>query len=438
MRGGGERGLIRGVNAARGLGLVVLAAPAAVGILVAACATTDQSGQTFGPVFDVDAGTGASPRDGGGGEAGRTPLDDGGLPGDDGSTPPVDGGTCTGAMALLAGASGSLVGATWTAAGGWASAPITGGGAASAPSVVAVGTGFLGVVRGAADALLAVGAQPTFGVPGPVGAGATRSAPALVATTTGARVVYQAPDYKHAHAAWQGGAFGAVQTMGTGVDQSFGPSAPSAAALASGDVVVAWNGDFTADQERLLVRTLAGTTWSTTTPIAGSTTFPDASPAIVAVAGAPRDLVVVWVDKTTRYLTAASRDATSKAWSAGAAIAPPAALPTTNDAPHLAAVGPGAVVLAWRGQDEKPYVARGTVDAAGVTFAAPEPVVAGTNPVVFGAPSVAAAPCGEHAVLAYARDTGVEVVRLEAQGATAPEPVGGTSGARVVGVATRR
>lgn len=414
------------------------AAAAAAAGLLAACASTEDGGRTFGPVFDPDAGSETPPRDGAAPDAGKSPLDDAGADAADGAAPPGDGGACTGAMALLAGAPGALVGATWTEGVGWASAPIAGGGAEAAPSVVAVGSGFLGVVRGAADALLAVGAQPTFGVPGPVGAATTRSAPSLVATATGARAVYQGTDYKHAHAAWQGGAFGAVQPMGAGVDQSFGPSAPSAAALASGDVAVAWNGDFTADQERLLVRTLEGSAWSTTTPITGSLTLPAAAPAIVAVAGAPRDLVVVWVDKTTRYLTAASRDAATKTWSAGAAIAPPAALPTTNEAPHLAAVGPGAVVLVWRGQDDKPYLARGAVAAGGVSFAAPEPVVPGTNPVVLSAPAVAAAPCGEHAVIAYARDTGVEVVRLEAQGAKAPEPVGGTAGARVVGVAARR
>lgn len=406
----------------------------ALAFAIAACAT-DNGGGVFGQTF------GAPPSRGDGGDV---PGDDGGSGDDGGATdggdaspgtdaeagPPACSGT--GTVAVLAGDDAALSGSISVNGAAWAGGAIGGGAAKSIPALVAFGAGFVGATRGPSDALQAIPATTTFAAPVAIGAATTNASPALAVVGTSAHVVYSSAaaasvsKFFHgtnAGSGWDAATDPVQPPAGT---QSFGPSA-AAIAAAGTDLVFAQDGD----DNGLYVQSLAGATWGAAAGVVGAGTYKPAPPALVSVSGT-YDVVVAYVDKDTRRISAAGRNAGTKAW---AAPAPIDSLATTDEGVSIARVGTAKLVIVYRGQNGKAYASIGTIGAAGLSWTAGAPL--GPSAVdVDSAPSVATGVCGDDAIAVYASAGLVRATRLHGTTWSSPEPVTGASGARVA-VATR-
>jgi hypothetical protein len=131
---------------------------------------------------------------------------------------------------------------------------------------------------------------------------------------------------------------------------------------------------------------------------------------------------------------AAVRSASTKAWSAPAAIDVAA---TTKDGVRIAALPGGRAVVGFRGADGKPYAS--TYDAARATpWSSPAPLGGVANPAVLSVPAVAPGVCGEDAVAAFVDAAGnVSIAGLRGTAWASRGPLAGISGATHVSVATR-
>ena len=309
---------------------------------------------------------------------------------------------------------------------------IGGGAAKSIPSLVPFGAGFVGATRGPSDTLQTISATTTFAAPVAIGTATTNASPALAIVGTTAHVVYSSAatasvsKFFHgtnAGAGWDAATDPVQPPAGT---QSFGPSA---AAIAGGgtDLVFAQDGD----DNGLYVQTLAGATWGAAAGVVGAGTYKPAPPALVAVSGT-FDVVVAYVDKDTRRISTAGRNAGTKAW---AVPAPIDSVATTDEGVSIARIGTTKLVIVYRGQNGKAYASVGTIGAAGLTWTAGAPL--GPSAVdVDAAPSVATGVCGDDAIAVYASAGLVRATRLHGTAWSSPEPVTGASGGRVA-VATR-
>ena len=98
----------------------------------------------------------------------------------------------------------------------------------------------------------------------------------------------------------------------------------------------------------------------------------------------------------------------------------------------LQALPGGKAILVYRDGSSKGFYSV-WADTAG--FAPPQPLVAGTNPDLASAPSIARGQCGSDVTIAYAQSDGfVKILRYSAGTMTGPFDVGGITKATWVGV----
>lgn len=407
------------------------AALAAPGAVLVACATDNGDsvhGPQFGPVPERPDGSqadGPLSEEGGPGldaEAGSDAPDPDGAP-------PV----CTaGTVAVLAGNDTSLSGAVQRNGGAWTGAAIAGGAAKSAPSLVAFGTGFTGLTRGAGDALQAVTYGTSFSGASPIGSLVTLGTPALAVVGTKAQAVFLSgpemgtPDAHKFFRIENGGmAWSAADPVSAGTP-SFGPSAPAAAA-AGATLIMAQDGD----DSNLYTQAWNGT-WATAKQVVSATTFKSAPPALVAVTGT-FDLVLLYADMTApNTIGFATRDAGTSAWSAGAVTQ---ATAQTAEPMSVARLSSTTLLVAFRGNNFRPYTMLGTLGATSITWGLPVPLLADTS-TVDGAPAVAPGVCGDDAIAVFASGGVVKATQLRGNTWSVPGTVSGAAGSRV-SVATR-
>lgn len=400
-------------------------------LVLTACATDNGDplfGQTFGPPTNDGA---APPADG------DVPVDAAGQPD---APPGSDGGSdsgsgCAGRVAVLAGDDTRLTAGQWSQAAGWSASAVAGGAASSPPSLAPFGQGFLGLTRGATGGggpLGSVTLGATIGALEAVGGATTRGAPALAIAGADAHALYQSATFTMLHARRPGAAAWTGVDSPVGAPQSFGP-VPPAAAAAGADVIMAFVGDAGGGTPPVFVQTLSGGAWGAASPVTGSAAYVSASPALASVPSAAVDLVLVWVDDATRRLTFSSRAQASKSWSAPAVVH---TLATSNDAPAVVALSPTSLVVAFRGQDDRPYASFGVIAGTNVTFAPASAIVSDASVKVASRPSVAPGVCGDQAIAALASGGTVRAIRHRGGAWAAPETVAGAAGAHVA-VATR-
>lgn len=395
---------------------------------VGACAT-DNGDPLFGTAF------GPPGADGGAATDGSVPPVTDAASAQDGSTPPDAGDDaatpCTSSVAVIAGGAASLSGAAWTKAGGWSGQALAGGAASSVPAIAPFGTGFLALTRGAADALQSVSLDGAWSPVAAVGAATTRGGPALAVAGTSASGVYQGADFKMYDARRSGAQWSPTEGP-IGTPQSFGPTAPAAAA-AGAEVVMAFVGDAGGGTPPVYTHVFAGGAWGPATAVAGSAAYTGASPALASVPSGAVDLVLVYIDDATRRLTFSARASAGKAWSAPA---PVHTLATSDEGVSVAALSATSLVVTFRGQDDRPYVSRGTVAGTGVTWTAATPLVADASVKVASHPGVARGVCGDDAIAVVAAGGAVRATRLRGGAWTALEAVTGAAGTHAA-IATR-
>jgi hypothetical protein len=410
--------------------IAALVAPAT---LVVACATDNGDavhGPQFGPVPerpDGSASDGSLAEEGG---ATRSDAEAGSEAGD-----PDGAAACTtGTVAVLAGNDSSLTGAVQLHGGAWTGAPITGGAAKSAPSLVAFGTGFTGLTRGASDALQAVTYDASWSAATAVGTLVTLGTPAIALVGTKAQAAFlSGPDSGSAdsHKLFRienaGTTWSAADPVTVGNSASFGPSAPSAAG-AGADLVIAQDGD-----DSMLYTQRWNTTWAMAAPIGGGvSTLKSAPPALVAVTG-KFDLVLLYAAAAAPHVIGfATRDATTKALSNGQVTQ---ATAQTAEQMSVASLSPTTLLVAFRGNDFRPYTMLGTIGATSITWSVPAPLLADTS-TVDTAPAVAKGVCGDDAIAVFASGGVVKAAQYRGTTWSVPGTVTGASGSRV-SVATR-
>lgn len=412
------------------LSLLVLVA-AAVGptAFLAACATDNGEsvhGPQFGPPPERPDG-GAVMQEGGGpkGEGGT----DGGVDAD-GAAPPV---CTTGTVAVLAGTDSTLTGAVQLNGGAWSGAVITGGGAKSAPSLVAFGTGFVALTPGPSNALQSLVYTASWSGVTAVGALTTLGTPALAVLGTKAQSVYLSGGadlnkfsrIENAGASWSTTGDPVMPAAGT---QSFGPSA-AAIAAAGTDLVFAQAGD----DKGLYVQKWDGAAWTAAAAIFGAGTLKTAPPALVSVPGT-FDVVLLYADDTVNHVIGyATRNATTKAWSSAQITQ---ATAQTGEPMSAALVSPTSVVVTFRGNNGKAYTMTGTLGAASVSWSLPVLLLADGAATVDSAPAIAKGVCGDDAIAVLASGGQVKATQLRGGAWSVPVAVTGASGSRV-SVATR-
>ena len=410
-----------------------LVAPAAV---LVACATDNGDsvhGPQFGPVPERPDGSSAD---------GPVTNDEGGsatdaeagadAPGSDGSGPPC---TAGGTVAVLAGNDTSLSGAVQINGGAWTGAAIAGGAAKSAPSLVPFGTGFTGLTRGAGDALQAVTYGTSFSGATAVGSLITLGTPALTVVGTKAQGVFvSGPDtgtpdaHKFFRIENSGTTWSAADPV-VATNPSFGPSAPSAAAAGT-DLVIAQDGD----DSNLYTQVWTGT-WAGAAPITSAVTFKTAPPALVAVTG-KFDLVLLYSQQAVpNTIGFATRDASTKMWSAGAVTQDSA---QTAEQMSVARISVTTLLVAFRGNNGRPYTMLGTIGAAAITWSLPAALLADTS-TVDSAPAVAQGVCGDDAIAVFASAGLIKATSYRGTTWSVPGTVTGAAlaGPARVSVATR-
>lgn len=319
----------------------------------AACATSAEK-KDFGEDFS-DSGTDA-----------KSPVGDSSTPSQDGSVSPTDGSvepprdgsvtpdsstpdasTCASQIAVLAGSETALSGALRTAS-GWSTQALTGESATSGPAVVATASGFAAVFRASGDALKATQVTgTTWSAPARIATASTRSTPALALIGTTLHVAYQDTSFQFVHSANSGAAWAAPDAVGA--PQSFGPEAPSAAAVGS-SLLLAFGGSA---EGPLYTQVLTGTTWEAAGQVTGtsvcatsgggSVTRCGGSPGLLATGGATTDVLAIHIDKATRQLTASTRNATTKTFTSHGAIG----AGVTSDVPRQSRRDPRGAGVPW-------------------------------------------------------------------------------------------
>jgi hypothetical protein len=418
------------------LSLVLLGLGLAPGALLFACATDNGDavhGEQFGPPPGrVDGSV----------EGGPVPGDDSGPAPPDGSTDASTDAdaavlpTCTsGMVAVLAGGDTTLTGAAQIAGGAWSGGVIVGGAAKSPPSVVAFGTGFVGLTRGSADALQYVTYGASWGAATAVTGATTLGTPALTVLGTKVQAAFLegAAPYtnKFFRTEYAGVSWTAPDPVTPpGGAQSFGPSAGTVAAAGT-DLAFAQDGD----TGGLYVQTWNGT-WTIGAGITGAGTLNTAAPALVAVDG-KFDLVLLYADNTANHVISyATRDKIGKAWST--AVIPATftnALAMTGEQFSVASISATTLVVTFRGTNQRPYYMTGTLGASAITWSVPAALLADAS-TVDSAPAVARGVCGDDAIAVFASAGQVKATHYRGGTWSAPEPVSGASGARVA-VSTR-
>jgi hypothetical protein len=404
-------------------------ASAVAAALLAAC-TTDGApsayGETFGPLPERrDAG--AVPTPGApASDAGAGVLPDGGGISDAGSACPA------GTLAIVAGSDAVLAAGIQERGGAWKIASLSGA-SRSLPALVATSSGFVGAVRGASDAVLGLAwGGASWTAPAAIGSAKAIDAPSLAASATPS-VVHLAllgPTFEHAYGRSTQGTWSAANEplQAPQAAKSFGPSGPAIAesAEAGGEAVVAFDGD----DGGLYVQTRsAAGVWSSASPVLGAGVTKTVPPVLVPLEGAS-DLLLLFVDGSQdKVIRHAVRTAAGKTWSAVQNTGP---LAFTPESVRAARVSASQVVVGYRGHDGRAYAMIGTITAGAVSWAAPSPLLGAT--AASSAPAIAPGVCGDEAV-AVVPVTGppeaVRVVRLRNGAWSAPEDVPGLSGARV-------
>lgn len=395
---------------------------ASLGACVAAlgaCATDNGPsayGETFGPLPER--------RDGGLG------LEDGGSVADGAPTPDAGSDaatsdastTCTsGTLAVLAGSDAALAGAVQDKGGAWVTSTVQGA-SKSLPALVATTTGFVGAVRSTNDVLAGVTFATSWSSSA-IGAATTIGSPSLHASGATVHLSLLTPSFEHAYGAYAQGTWsGANEALQpTAGVKSFGPS-PGSVAEPGGDVVVAFDGQ----DGGLYVQSRAAGAWASASPVAGAGVYKPVPPVLVAWDGTSDLLVLFADDSQDHVLRHAVRASGTKTWSG---VKNTGALAFTPEAFRAARISPSQVVVTYRGGDGRAYAMVGTFAADAFTWAAPAPLLGGAT--VDSAPAVAKGVCGDEAVAAVATGGAVKVVRLRGGAWSAAETVPNLSGARV-------
>jgi hypothetical protein len=341
--------------------------------------------------------------------------------------------TCTSSMALLAASGSSLAEAVY-GHGQWSTASVVSGGASAAPTLIPLGTGYLASFVGTGAAmdmpLKWTAYTDSWTAPAQISAALGQGTPALAAIGTTGHVVYWGSDGKFYHGTYSGSAWDAASDplQASGATQSFGPSAPAAAAIGT-TLVAAQSGQngVVYDQE------WTGS-WQAAVALAGSSVIGELSPAVTAMNGGTADLMLVFVhagDAGSYYFQYATL--TTGAWSTPANVyAMGANVAYASTTPALAALPNGGAILAWQGASPAyPYVSTYT-PANGWT--SPVPVSSDT---LQSPPALAPGVCGADAVLSYVTTAGaVEVLTTTGGTWSTPQAVAAATGMQWVAVAT--
>jgi hypothetical protein len=265
--------------------------------------------------------------------------------------------------------------------------------------------------------------------PATIGAALGQGIPALAVVGASAHVVYWGSDSKFYHGTYSGstwdGANDPVEASGDA--QSFGPSAPAAAA--SGSTLVAVQ----SGQDGILYDQTWTGSWQVASPHPGSSVVSSLSPAVAAMNGGTADLMVVFVqagDAGSYFLEYTIR--TSGVWSTPANVyAQGGNVAYAGTTPALAALPGGGAILAWQGASPA-YAYVSTYNPA-IGWTAPAAVSSDT---LASPPAVAPGVCGADAVLAYVTTAGaVEVVTTMAGTWGSPAAIVGATGMQWVAVA---
>lgn len=400
------------------------------GAALLACAT-DNGDSVHGPQFGPPPERPDGAADGPGSpaeEGGPGPMPEGGAdaPAD---APPL---TCAaGTVAVLAGGDGALTAAVQVRGGAWTGSAVPGGAAKSAPSLVAFGTGFVGLTRGASDALQSVTYTTSWSAATAVGTNTTIATPALTVVGTKAEgaILAGAPNankffrVENTGTSWASAADPIMPPAGA---QSFGSSAGTLAA-AGADLAFAQAGD----DNGLYTQTYDGT-WTARAGVNNAGSSTSAPPALLAVDGT-FDLVLLYADKTApNVIGYATRNAGTKAWSSAQVTQ---ATAQTAEQMSVTRISQFVILVTFRGNNQRPYYMTGTLGAGAISWSAPAAMLADTS-TVDGAPAVAKGVCGDDAIAVFSSGGQVKATRYRGNAWTVPETVSGASGSRV-SVATR-
>lgn len=396
--------------------------PAAV---LFACATDNGDtvhGPQFGPVPGRPEGGADAPM--GTGEGGPTPDPDGGGADANDAAQPV----CTsGTIAVLAGTTTAVMGGAQINGGAWSGAAITGGVALSPPSLVALGSGFVGLTRGASDAVQSVTYTASWSAAIAVGTLTTTTTPALTVVGTKAHAV-----------TLSGAQFDRIENAGTSWTTTGEIVPPPATATPSAGTLAPAGAELwfahTGANNGLYIQKWEST-WGTANGVMGAGTLPTAPPAMAAITG-KFDLVLLYADKTApNVIGYATRDATTKVWGSAQTTH---ALAQTAEPMSIVQISPLVVMATFRGNNQRPYYMTGALGLNSIGWSSPAQLLP-DNSTVDSPPSVAKGVCGDDAVAVYASAGQVKATRYRGTVWTTPEPIMAVSGAPVTGlsVATR-
>jgi hypothetical protein len=387
-------------------------------------------------------------------EADGSPVvgDDDDVTGDDDDTAEAGPGCAAGGTAaIVAGNEGALSGAVRNKGGAWVSASISGGGAKSKPALVAFGPGFLGVTRGAGDALQSLtfdAAASKWSAATAIGTGGVKGPPTLALAGTKAHVVFSGgagTNQDYTHGIHDGTKWDAVtELVGTTSEHSFGGVSAGLAGIGN-DVFFAQNGS----DQGLYARPYTGGSWKGAVPVNGAGTV-GTDPAVPATVATPEvvalkgkyDLVIIY-----EYKKAQPTDPNAIAY----ATHEPGGTPEwgnpdtkfvsgalSGEKFNAAALSDSTVALTFKGDDGNAYYTIGTAttDAASpINWTAPAPV-GGSPTAADAAPAVAKGDCGNEAIFAFSSGNKVKVTSLKGGTFTAIADVPNVSGPNVA-VATK-
>lgn len=395
-------------------------------ILEVAC-SSDDSGGLHGASFGDDSGTGGKGDSSiGNPEDGSVVPGDGGNPGDGSVT-----GCTSGAVAVVGGGpSGSF--AAYAAGGDALTAQSLTSPIAALPSIVSFGGSFTAVVHVAGSNQLASTsyAAGSWSALAPIAGTLVREDPALAVAGTTLHLVYQASDDagaaadKYFHGTYST-SWTAGDPIGSGADQSFGAHMMGAAGLSSELVT-----DQVGSDNNVYARSFTSSWQSSVQMADGGVGSNDAllgtSARVVALTGGSAELLAVFTRSGDYKLMSIAR--TSGTWAAAPTLSNTNAY--TTEPFQLAALAGGKAIVAWRGGDSHGYVSM----YDGTSWSNPTAVAAFN---IESAPAVSVGNCGSVAMAAYAKSGGgVEVVRYDGSAWGTPAAVGGTTGAKLVGLAT--
>jgi hypothetical protein len=324
---------------------------------------------------------------------------------------------CASTMAILAGGSSGLLASTWSA-GVWAAPQALSGSAASKPTLVWDGTAWLGVVQATGNTLLSTGTTPaasTWSAPSAIAGATSQGTPALVSLGASSHLVYRGTDSKFYHAVLSGGAWDAANDpVGGASSQSFGPSAPTAAAYGSAFVIVQSGNDTNVyTQEWSAV-------WSAAAPVSGSMyAKASASPRIARLDTGESLVVFPHSDDLLLYALRVGAGWLSAMALHNVAGSEIAASPSTV---ALAALPGGGALLVFVGADGRPRwslypKAAPLPDPLFPTSPWTAPVLVPLPPgtTLASPPEAATGVCGHDAVLVFATGAGdVELMSFDA------------------------